>query len=62
MLNEAVSNNILTEDDGFQISVPDANKLTSQERASGVLSRLTFRARLAGAIIYVDAVEGTVYA
>ena len=62
VLNEAVTNNILTEDDGFQISVPDANKLTSQERASGVLSRLTFRARLAGAIIYVDAVEGTVYA
>ena len=62
VLNEAVANNILTEDDGFQISVPDANKLTSQERASGVLSRLTFRARLAGAIIYVDAVEGTVYA
>lgn len=62
VLNEAVTNNILTEDDGFQISVPDANKLTSQERASGVLSRLTFRARLAGAIIYVDNVEGTVYA
>lgn len=63
VLNEAVTNNILTDDDGgFQISVPDANKLTSQERASGVLSRLTFRARLAGAIIYVDAVEGTVYA
>ena len=62
VLNEAVTNNILTEDDGFQISVPDANKLTSQERASGVLSRLTFRARLAGAIIYVDKVEGTVYA
>ena len=62
VLNEAVTNNILTEDDGFQISVPDANKLTSQERASGIISRLTFRARLAGAIIYVDTVEGTVYA
>lgn len=61
VLNEAVANNILTADDGFQISTPDANKLTSQKRASSVLSGITFRARLAGAIIYVDAVEGTIY-
>ena len=62
VLNEAVSNNILTDDDGFQISTPDANKLTSQERASGYLRKVTFRARLAGAILFVDAIEGTVYA
>ncbi|QEP53211.1 putative tail tube protein [Acinetobacter phage BS46] len=62
ILNEAVDNNILTDDTPFQISVPDANKLTSAERASGILSKITFRARLAGAIIFVDAVEGTVYA
>ena len=62
ILNEAVENNILTDDTPFQISVPDANKLTSAERASGILSKITFRARLAGAIIFVDAVEGTVYA
>lgn len=61
ILNQAVDNNILTDDEPFQISVPDANKLTSAERASGVLSKITFRARLAGAIIFVDAVEGTVY-
>lgn len=61
VLNEAVDNNILTNDDGFNISVPDANKLTSQERASGYLRKITFRARLAGAILFVDAIEGTVY-
>ena len=62
ILNQAVDNNILTDDTPFQITVPDANKLTSAERASGILSKITFRARLAGAIIFVDAVEGTVYA
>lgn len=61
VLNEAVNNNILTNDDGFSIQVPDANKLTSQERASGYLRKITFRARLAGAILFVDAIEGTVY-
>lgn len=62
VLNEAVRNNILTDDDGFTIQVPDANKLTSQERASGYLRKITFRARLAGAILFVNAIEGTVYA
>lgn len=62
VLNEAVSYNILTDDEGFNIQVPDANKLTSQERASGYLRKITFRARLAGAILFVDAIEGTVYA
>lgn len=61
VLNEAVSYDILTNDDGFSIKVPDANKLTSQERASGYLRKITFRARLAGAILFVDAIEGTVY-
>lgn len=61
VLNEAVSYNILTAEDGFSITTPDANKLTSQVRASGILSLIKFRARLAGAIIYVDAVEGSVY-
>lgn len=61
VLNEAVGNNILTNEDGFDIQVPDANKLTSQERASGYLRKITFRARLAGAILFVDAIEGTVY-
>ena len=61
VLNEAVNNNILTNDEGFSIQVPDANKLASQERASGYLRKITFRARLAGAILFVDAIEGTVY-
>lgn len=62
VLNEAVQYNILTNDEGFAIQVPDANKLSSQERASGYLRKITFRARLAGAILFVDAIEGTVYA
>ena len=61
VLNEAINNNILTNDDGFSISVPDANKLSSAQRATGKLSKITFRARLAGAILFVDAIEGTVY-
>ena len=61
VLNEAVSYDILTNDDGFSIQVPDANKLTSQERADGYLRKITFRARLAGAILFVNAIEGTVY-
>ena len=62
VLNEAVSYNILTNDEPFTIQVPDANKLTSAERASGYLRKITFRARLAGAILFVDAITGTVYA
>lgn len=62
VLNEAVRYNILTDDEGFSIQVPDANKLTSQERAKGHLRKITFRARLAGAILFVNAIEGTVYA
>lgn len=61
VLNEAVGYNILTNDEDFSIQVPDANRLTSQERASGYLRKITFRARLAGAILFVDAIEGTVY-
>ena len=62
VLNEAISYNILTNDEPFTIQVPDANKLTSAERASGYLRKITFRARLAGAILFVDAINGTVYA
>jgi len=62
VLSEAVANNILTDDDGFTIQVPDANKLSSQVRQSGVLGKITFRARLAGAILFINAIEGTVYA
>lgn len=62
VLNEAVNLNILTNDEGFNIQVPDANRLTSSERADGYLRKITFRARLAGAILFVDSIEGTVYA
>lgn len=62
VLNEAVQNNILTDEESFNIQVPTAGSLTSAERASGYLRKITFRARLAGAILFVDAIEGTVYA
>lgn len=62
VLNEAVNLNILTNDEGFNIQVPDANRLSSTERADGYLRKITFRARLAGAILFVDSIEGTVYA
>lgn len=62
VLNEAVNLNILTNDEGFNIQVPDANRLSSSERADGYLRKITFRARLAGAILFVDSIEGTVYA
>ncbi len=62
VLNEAVTNNILTDADGFNIQVPDTNRMSPQERADGYLRKITFRARLAGAILFVDAIEGTVYA
>lgn len=62
VLSEAVANNILTDESPFQIITPNALNLTSQQRSTGVLSGISFRARLAGAIIYVDGVQGTVYA
>ena len=62
VLREAVNNNILTDEDGFNIRTPSAKDLTSAERATGYLRKITFRARLAGAILFVDAIEGTVYA
>lgn len=62
VLSEAVNNNILTDESPFQIITPNALNLTSQQRSTGVLSGISFRARLAGAIIYVDGVQGTVYA
>ena len=62
VLSQAVINQILTDETPFQIYTPDARSMTSQQRESGVLSGITFRARLAGAIIFVNGVRGTVYA
>lgn len=61
VLNEAVGYSILTNEDGFSIQVPDVGSLTPEERESGYLRKITFRARLAGAILFVDSIEGTVY-
>lgn len=61
VLNEAADNNILTRDEEFEITSPNASALRPEQRATGVLSGIKFRARLAGAILFVDKVEGTVY-
>lgn len=47
-LRQAVVYGILTDDDPIQISVPDANKLSSTQRSTRILTDVTFRARLAG--------------
>ena len=62
VLNEAVAMNILTDDDEIRITVPNANNIPSSERNTRILKGVTFTARLAGAIIKVDGIVGTVYA
>lgn len=61
VLNEAADNNILTRDEDFEIIVPNVNALTPEQRASGVLNGIKFTARLAGAILFVNKVQGVVY-
>lgn len=61
VLNEAVDLGILTDEDRFEITVPDATKLTSQVRATGILNGIKFKARLKGAILFIDKIEGVVY-
>lgn len=60
VFSEATNNNILSDERKPQIKMPDANRMTPQQRASGNLSGIEFRAFLAGAIIYVDGIKGTV--
>lgn len=62
VLNEAVAMNILTDEDDIKITVPNANNIPSSQRNTRILSNVTFTARLAGAIIKVDGIVGTVYA
>ena len=62
VLDEAVSMNILTADDEIIVRVPNANNIPSSTRNTRILSGITFEARLAGAIIKVDGIVGTVYA
>lgn len=61
VLSIAVSNDILTDESPITVTVPNALNLSSAKRASHVVSDIKFRARLAGAILYVDGIEGTVY-
>lgn len=61
VLREAVDMNILTEDDPIRITAPNANDIPSVTRGTRVLNGITFSARLAGAIIKVDRIQGVVY-
>lgn len=44
------------------VSVPNVLNISSAVRATRVLPDVTFTARLAGAIMYVDGITGTVTA
>lgn len=61
VLQIAVNQEILTDESPITVTVPNALNLTSAKRATHVLSDIKFRARLAGAILYVNGIEGTVY-
>ena len=62
VLDQAVALGILSAEDEIIVRVPNANNLSSAVRNTRVLSGITFEARLAGAIIKVDGIRGTVYA
>lgn len=62
VLADAVTNEILANDTPIDLQMPKSSDFTSAERQSGVLSKIKFRARLAGAIVKVDGIEGEVYA
>lgn len=61
VLQTAVNQEILTDESPITVTVPNALNLSSAKRATHVLSDIKFRARLAGAILYVNGIEGTVY-
>lgn len=62
ILAEAVEREILTDEDEIIVTYPNANNIPSSIRAGRVLTGIKFSARLAGAIIIVDKIQGTVYA
>ena len=61
VLREAVGMQILTDDDPIRITAPNANDIPSVIRGTRILNGITFSARLAGAIIKVDRIQGVVY-
>ena len=61
VLTEARNNRLIANDTPFTITVPNALDYTSAQRATGVVSGVKFKARLAGAIVKIDGVVGEVY-
>ena len=59
---EAIQVGILAEAPAPTISVPNVLNVAPAVRATRVLPDVTFEARLAGAIMYIDGITGTVYA
>lgn len=58
---EAITRDILADDFTPVIIVPNALTFTSAQRNTRNLTGITFQARLAGAILYVDGINGTVF-
>jgi len=61
-LAEAITRDILADDFTPIVVVPQALSFTPAQRNTRVLSGITFQARLAGAILAVDGINGTVFA
>lgn len=61
VLTEARNNKIVADDTPFSIIIPNALDYTPAQRATGIVSGVKFKARLAGAIVKVDGIDGEVY-
>lgn len=61
VLVEARNNGIIANDTPFSVIVPNALDYTPAQRSTGVVSGVKFKARLAGAIVKIDGIQGEVY-
>jgi hypothetical protein len=62
VLAEGIQVGLLADSPAPVVSVPNVLNISSAVRATRVLPDVTFTARLAGAIMYVDGITGTVTA
>ena len=61
VLVDARNVGIIADDTPFSIVVPNALDYTPAQRATGVVSGVKFKARLSGAIVKIDGIDGEVY-
>jgi hypothetical protein len=59
-LRRGVNNGVYLDDDNLTVTVPDVADVSDADRQARNLSGIAFSARLAGAIIIVDPISGTV--